>query len=678
MPANDIRRWFSDLLEQLGNNRQRQLVVLQGSEIWGDKQLDALARIDPGLLLISDRRRDRESVPLAAADGLLGSEARIVVLDLFTGLNADVVCIAAGLVHSGGVLVLLSPAVADWSLERDDYAIWQDRVRSTRPWFIEYFFNALADDDEIGLLVGEGAPLPMMPDLELLEPTEIVAGQTEEQAARIDAVVQWLQTARSGIALLSAPRGRGKSTCLGQLVGRLVDKGLDVRVTASSKRAAAQLLHWAPEVEFEAPDSLVLEPRALDLLFIDEAAMIPQSLLRQLRQIYPRIVMASTEDGYEGTGQGFRLRFINELAADEFLKLDLSDPVRWCNGDRLEAWINRTLMLASRLQAPQKKESESVQLQLVESPGDPENLALTRKVYELLVAAHYRTRPSDLRMLMENPELVLLVARVGDRVLGAALLNPEGGFDASLCEKIFLGQRRPRGHLLAQMLTAQAGSRYFASKRGLRVQRIAVAPEQRRAGLGRRLVELACEYALSQSYAYLGASFSLNRDNAGFWQQTGFSLVHVSYAQGKSSGRHSIAVLRALDGDTSADIDTLRTRMQRQLPVWMTQFLQTMEAEQVVALLRYCGFCYQSDEVEKADIEAFCEGNKGFELCFASLQPYVMHCVAQSQTEPDRLLIEKAVQNRAWQVLRRDSGSEGRKQLQQRLRGLVAALNKAC
>ena len=137
MPANDIRRWFSNLLEQLGNNRQRQLVVLQGSEIWGDKQLDALARIDPGLLLISDRRRDRESVPLAAADGLLGSEARIVVLDLFTGLNADVVCIAAGLVRSGGVLVLLSPMVADWSLERDDYAIWQDRVRSTRPWFIE-------------------------------------------------------------------------------------------------------------------------------------------------------------------------------------------------------------------------------------------------------------------------------------------------------------------------------------------------------------------------------------------------------------------------------------------------------------------------------------------------------------------------------------------------------------
>jgi hypothetical protein len=55
-----------------------------------------------------------------------------------------------------------------------------------------------------------------------------------------------------------------------------------------------------------------------------------------------------------------------------------------------------------------------------------------------------------------------------------------------------------------------------------------------------------------------------------------------------------------------------------------------------------------------------------------------MRCVARSSIEPDRLLIEKAVQNRDWKLLERESGSEGRKQLQQRLRGLVAALRKAC
>ena len=44
----------------------------------------------------------------------------------------------------------------------------------------------------------------------------------------------------------------------------------------------------------------------------------------------------------------------------------------------------------------------------------------------------------------------------------------------------------------------------------------------------------------------------------------------------------------------------------------------------------------------------------------------------------DSLLVEKAVQNRNWDLLERESGAEGRKSLQKRLRGLVDGLLKAC
>jgi len=110
----------------------------------------------------------------------------------------------------------------------------------------------------------------------------------------------------------------------------------------------------------------------------------------------------------------------------------------------------------------------------------------------------------------------------------------------------------------------------------------------------------------------------------------------------------------------------------------MTQFLQSMDADQVIALLRYADFQATMSELEQHDIEAFAAGNRGFEICFASLQKYVMQRVAQTSIDADSLLIEKAVQNRDWKLLERESGADGRRQLQQRLRGLVDALRKAC
>jgi len=296
----------------------------------------------------------------------------------------------------------------------------------------------------------------------------------------------------------------------------------------------------------------------------------------------------------------------------------------------------------------------------------------------LMNAAHYRSRPSDLRMLMENPDLVLIVACSDEQVVAAVLLNIEGGLDEALCEEIFLGRRRPRGHLLAQMLTAQAGIRNFAKYRGLRVQRIAVAETCRRQGLGTRLLERAREFGQQNSFAYLGASFALDPTSAGFWQQAQFSLVHVSYGKGKSSGEHSIAVLHPLKPALDADIQQMQQRIQQQLPIWMTQFLQTMDAPQVVALLRFAGFYAALNELEQREINAFARGNKGFELCFVSLQKYVMHCIAHSCDDPGTLLIEKAIQNRNWELLERETGAEGRKQLQRRLRGQVEALRKDC
>ena len=682
MPANDINRWIAALLDQLQLSQQRQLVTLQGPESWCDEQLQRLSALDESMLLVSDREIFATAVPCDKADGCLGSEARLVGLDLFNGFNPDVLCIVAGLVRAGGILLLLSPPVKDWDLQADRYACWQGETRSLQARFGDYFFSLLEQDQDTGILVTPGfdfSASASFPELAALPQTPIEHGKTAGQARCLQRIEQWLAGDQGGIVLINAERGRGKSTCLGLLVRRL-QSSYRILVTANSKQTCAQLLQLVPEAEFMAPDRLMQSGLEADLLVIDEAAMIPLPMLRQLARLYPRLVMATTTGGYEGTGQGFMLRFVAALDSQKLVQLGLDKPVRWCHGDQLEAWLDRTLLLKpGAFQQPDRvADASGCELELLQDPGNPDSLPELLQVYALLNTAHYRTRPSNLRMLMENPDLVLVIARQGGVVVGAALLNIEGGFDADLCREIFLGRRRPRGHLLAQMLTAQAGLKDFASYRGIRVQRIAVAETHRRLGIGTRLLTEAMQYGRQQSMDYLGASFALDPETTGFWQQAGFALVHVSYARGKSSGDQSIAVLRSIAPEIEAEIDLLQQRIERQLPTWMTQFLQTLDTEQVVSLLRFAGFQASISALEKLEVEAFARGNKGFELCFASLQKWVMQRVARSSGKSDSLLIEKAIQNRNWDLLERESGAEGRRSLQQRLRGLVEALLKDC
>ncbi len=681
MPANDINRWMSALLARLESSQQRQLVALQGPQSWCDEQYKKLFEVDASMQMVSNREPGATAIPFSKADACLGSEARLVALDLFDGFNADVLCIVAGLVQAGGVLLLLSPPVKDWNLQTDRYGRWQDQKSSLRARFAEYFFNSLAQDKETGILVTPAfdfSAIESLPELKVLQQTSIEQGQSAGQAHCLQQIEQWVLSGQNGVALINAERGRGKSTCLGLLVKRLQTR-CRMLVSANSKQTCAQLLRLVPDAEFIAPDRLMQKRPEADLLVIDEAAMIPLPMLCQLLRIYPRLVMATTSGGYEGTGQGFMLRFVAALDSNKLMRLSLDKPVRWCQGDQLEAWLNRTLMLKSdRLDPLSAMDPGACEMRLLKDPGDPDNFPLLRQVYALLNAAHYRTRPSDLRMMMENPDLLLVVACQLGVVVGAALLNIEGGLDDNLCREIFLGRRRPRGHLLAQMLTAQAGLKNFAGYRGIRVQRIAVAETHRRRGLGTQLLEYALRYGQENSMGYLGASFALDPETLCFWQQARFSLVHVSYAQGKSSGDQSIVVLRSITPEIDAEIDLLQQRIQRQLPTWMTQFLQNMSADQVSSLLRFTDFHTSIDEHEQLEVEAFARGNRGFELCFASLQKWTMQRVAQSSNASDSLLIEKAIQNRNWDFLERESGSEGRKTLQQRLRGQVDALLKAC
>lgn len=673
---NAFDGWLGQLLERLQKNHQRHLLSCEGSEQWC-RNLFAQIELQrhPQLLL-----SDQSGLAFSKSETLLGQEFRLVVVDLFSGLNPDVLCIAAGLVQCGGLLVLLSPGAKQWHQVKDQYGIWQDQAASPENTFIDYFFEQVDASKAACIRLREGVDLPGVPTIAKAFPTDFIDGNTSDQTLVLEAIDNWLGQPEQKIALVTASRGRGKSTCLGFMVKKMTeDLCLSVCVTAYSKQSAAMLLAQCNASNFTAPDMLIDSQPEADVLVIDEAAMLPFAMLDRLCRQYQRVVMATTTGGYEGTGQGFLLRFMARLPEDQFTRFRLYQPVRWAKNDCLESWIDETFLLTSEFSSPEGLQSgEDLDLfrcrfDIIDQQSDSIEL---KRIYQLMVSAHYRTRPSDFRALMENPDLIPIVARYRSEIIGVVILNREGGFSHELSRQVFLGQRRPKGHLLAQMLTAQAGLRDFAVYKGLRIQRIAVSENWRRRSIGSALLEFVVDYASENDYDYIGASFAFDGESAGFWRSCGFRLVHIGYGQGKSSGSHSVAVIKTLSSSLDDDIEKLQQKLKSSLALWLGQYLNQMNVVDVIMLLRYCGYRADLSRLENDEIEAFTEGHKGFELCFVTLQRAVMQAITKS---PESLfihpwLIEKVVQNHPWHALSQQQDCVGRKSMQNRIRRLVAEL----
>ena len=665
--------WLTSLLLELAQCQQRRLISCQGSPAWGQQFIQLVRSRADRQILLSNQSSDGNAVPFSKAETLLGQEAKIVIVDLFQGLNADVLCIAAGLVEAGGLLVLLSPEPQQWGQIDDEYAIWQNQQVSPKLRFIEYFFDMIRRDTTVCIELPERRDLPAIQPLPVATKTALVDGKTSDQLDVLGEIDAWLRHPQKRIALITAHRGRGKSTCLGFIVRKLVEeKGLSVTVTACSKQSAAMLLAHYDSAKFIAPDQLIEQSLTADVLIIDEAAMLPQAMLDQLCRQFERVVMATTTGGYEGTGQGFLLRFVARLPEHRLCWLRLHQPVRWGNSDCLENWIDDVFMLDTVV-TPGAIELSDIQNRILDRDLDQHRLT---EIYRLMADAHYRTRPSDLRALMESPDLIPVVAESQAVFAGVALVNREGGLDPDLSKQIFLGQRRPKGHLLAQMLTAQAGLVDFATYQGLRIQRIAVLEAERRRGLGRGLIQTLEDYAAAEGLDYVGASFAFDNESAGFWQSCGFQLVHLGYGYGKSSGKHSVAVIKCLNPALESAVIRLQAKLHASLPLWLCQFLQRMSVDNVVSLLRFSGFRAELSNIERDELFAFTQGHKGFELCLVSLQRAVMSAIARTGCDQSihPWLVEKAVQNRDWDCLSADPDCTGRKSRQNRLRGLVGEL----
>jgi N-acetyltransferase 10 len=396
----------------------------------------------------------------------------------------------------------------------------------------------------------------------------------------VDAIAE--KTLRSTVTLTAA-RGRGKSAALGVAIAAAVAHGYsNIFITSPSPENLKTLfefifkgfdaLDYSDHLDYTIIQSTnpawnkaivrvnihrehrqtiqYIQPQDAntlvnaELLVIDEAAAIPLPLVRKLMGPY-LVFMASTINGYEGTGRSLSLKLIQQLreqasgrskaqgleqgdVADRstgkaakndqaaiggrsLKEITLAEPIRYAPGDAVEKWLNKVLCLDATLPKSRMNTQgcpHPSECQLLHVNRDtlfsfhPVSEKFLQQMMALYVASHYKNSPNDLQLMSDAPahQLFVLVPPIDDDstrlpeplcVIQVAL---EGRISRqSVLNSLNRGQT-PAGDMIPWTVSVQYQDEEFAGLSGARVVRIATNPDYISMGYGSRALSLLTDF----------------------------------------------------------------------------------------------------------------------------------------------------------------------------------------
>jgi len=687
----DVRAWgyFQSRLRALGHRR---LVLLEGDR---KASLDWLMACLPELLVSPGVWVGSENAP--AVEGMttisakqarqwLGQDLNCVVWDGWQGNPPDGLAALAGTLAAGGLLFWLMPPLDEWSgFEDPDYR----RVGldfSGYHGFLARLARVISDDPSVIRLQPDRSYFPELPDPGPVDrPFEVAA--TAEQTRLIDDIVKVGLGRRRRPLVITADRGRGKSAALGMAAARLIAEGRQQVVVTANEPAAVETLlaHAGPagsegRVRYVSVDDLLEQRPDAELIMVDEAAAVPPYRLKQILLGWPRVVFATTVHGYEGAGRGFSVRFRDVLDREtpHWKQATLQSPIRWSESDPLEPLISRLFLLNA--EAPEVPEqgvgaegTVEVERWCPASASDDE----LRQSFGLLIDAHYRTTPSDLRQWMDDPAAVSWRATVNGVVVGVLWATVEGGLDEALAHQVMLGQRRIRGHLLPQSLASHGGFASAAMQRLLRVVRVAVSADVRHQGIGRALVGAARAHAEAERLDGLGTSFGGTPELVTFWQGSGLVPVRLGLSREASSGELPLQMLCGTSAKGLQLTDDLRQRLAVHWLTLVPHAWADLEARLLLQLTASLPAIEPLSEHDQRDLNSFAFGYRGFDLTLPVLRSLSLTEGAAEQllnledTARSGLWARAVLQGWDWARLRHGSLCQGREEGEASLREQV-------
>ncbi|KAJ3717581.1 GNAT acetyltransferase 2-domain-containing protein [Lentinula guzmanii] len=292
-----------------------------------------------------------------------------------------------------------------------------------------------------------------------------------------------------------------------------------------------------------------------ELLIIDEAAAIPLPVVRNL--LGPAMAkgsaspggyavwLASTVNGYEGTGRSLSLKLIQQLRENSssgpptkessgksksssgnrvLNELKLSTPIRYAPEDEIEKWLNTLLCLDvssspsapslfSTLPHPSLCTLYHINRDTLFS-FHPASEAFLQRIMSLYVASHYKNQPNDLQLMSDAPghELFVLLPPLNENkedtdVLPHPLAVVQVALEGRISRESILSSLsrglRAGGDLIPWLITQQYQETKFAELSGGRIVRVAVGEGVGGMGYGSRAINCLNEY-------YSGDYFNLD------------------------------------------------------------------------------------------------------------------------------------------------------------------------
>ena len=664
---------------------QRHCWIIQGDTEWLYQQAYALYQsVSPSSCFwLSDAEHTNQTVHVKQAHQHLGQECELLLFEVSNKFDADAFGAVVGCVKAGGtVVILLNSALS-----------------STR--WLRRFLRTATDFPAIQQF-HQPQSLPSIPKLHAKNITTTIIEPTQEQEQAIALVQRVVTGHRRRPLVLTADRGRGKSALLGMAAAELLKAGKQhVLVTApspaniqtllfhahqqlpSSKLSATSVTWQDAMIEFMAPDAILQAQPTTDLLIIDEAAAIPANMLEQYLIQYSRLVFSSTIHGYEGTGRGFALRFYKTLdkLAPDWRALSLQQPIRWGEGDIVEQFCFAALLLdaepidSQEIDAATLNELNYVQLEQGQLLNDE---SLLRQVFGLMALAHYRTRPSDLHMLLGQPDIRIGVLRFQGKAVATLWTIAEPQLEDTLAQAVYDGQRRLKGHLLPQSLLVHTGIIDAAQCDYQRISRIAVHPDFQQKGWGQYLLKCAVA-EMTDDTDVVGVSFAMSEDLLHFWHKAGFETVRLGQHRDEVSGSLSVMMLKPLTPRSQTLVEKARKILACQWSFLLSRQWDELDAESVIQISQ----TLLDDETFSIDvlpqIQSFAFKQRPYESSEWALWQWFRSQLSspgfeQLHKEQQQLLIMLILQGLPFDKAAKQLKLSGRKQIITQLRKAVSQL----
>ncbi|RLW10107.1 hypothetical protein DV515_00002526 [Chloebia gouldiae] len=581
---------------------------------------------------------------------ILGNTFGMCVLQDFEALTPNLLARTVETVEGGGIVVILLRTMNSlkqlYTMTMDVHSRYRTEAhQDVVGRFNERFILSLAScktclviDDQLNIL-------PISSHAANITP---VPPQSQAKAVLkfIEAISE--KTLRSTVALTAA-RGRGKSAALGLAIAGAVAFGYsNIFVTSPSPDNLHTLfefifkgfdaLQYQEHLDYEIVQSLnpefnkavvrvnvfkehrqtiqYIHPAdsvklgQAELVVIDEAAAIPLPLVKNLLGPY-LVFMASTINGYEGTGRSLSLKLIQQLrqqsaqsqvtltaenkstatakltSARMLHEVSLHESIRYAPGDPVEKWLNDLLCLdclnitriISGCPLPDTCDLYYVNRDTLFCYHRASEIFLQR-LMALYVASHYKN---------SLPE-----------VLAVVQVCMEGEISHQSIMNSLSRGKKASGDLIPWTISEQFQDPDFGGLSGGRVVRIAVHPDYQGMGYGRRALTLLQMYyegkfpcleeeavqkpkeittvssetvglleevvtprkdlpplllKLSERQAehldYLGVSYGLTPRLLKFWKRAGFVPVYLRQTPNDLTGEHSCIMLKMLNEEDS-------------------------------------------------------------------------------------------------------------------------------